>query len=261
MKKTFFEVYVETSHPVAIDSPDHLCPWRKAKDNSVNHYFNHKVYNLFNRLNRSLRVLDLGCSGGGFVRSLIDEGCFAVGLEGSDYSKKMCRAEWPYIGDKFLFTTDVTKPFHIRAEKKLLIQFDVITAWEVMSHIKEDDLGQVCKNIKRHLMPSGLLILCISSREEIVRGVKMHQTIKSKKWWIDFFSSHGLKHFSEYEKYFNAQYIRGPKQYAPGSFHLILSMEPRERPSIPKTSWKVKLYEKWLGSKPSRVLRKLVGLQ
>ena len=33
-----------------------------------------------------LRVLDIGCAGGGFVRSLIDDGHFAVGLEGSDLS-------------------------------------------------------------------------------------------------------------------------------------------------------------------------------
>ena len=260
MKKTFFEVYVETDHPVAVDSPDHICPWGTSRDNNTNFYFNRKLYHLFSHVHRSLRVLDLGCSGGGFVRSLIDEGCLAIGLEGSDYSKKMCRAEWPFLGDKFLFTTDIAKPFHIRAEKKLLIQFDVITAWEVLEHIKEEDLDQVCRNIKCHLMPSGLLIVSISSDEEVIRGIKLHQTVKSRNWWINYFASQGLWHFPEYKKYFNTQYVRGPKQNAPGSFHLVLSMEPNERPSIPKTKWKYRLYEKWLGSKPCRILRMLAGL-
>ena len=52
-------------------------------------------------------LLDIGCSGGGFVRDLLDDGHIAIGLEGSDYSKKSRRAEWAIIPD-FLFTADVT---------------------------------------------------------------------------------------------------------------------------------------------------------
>ena len=71
---------VVTDTPVALDSPDHLTPWGTARDNSKNIRFNHKLLRLFNHLSRPLQVLDLGCSGGGFVRSLLDVGQFAVGI-------------------------------------------------------------------------------------------------------------------------------------------------------------------------------------
>src|SRR4051812_27451294 len=89
-------VSLTATRPVAIHSPDYIEPWGTRRDNSRNRRFNHKLYKLFlNR--RSLRILDLGCSGGGFVRDCIDDGHFAVGLEGSDYSKRVGRAEWRTI--------------------------------------------------------------------------------------------------------------------------------------------------------------------
>jgi len=38
--------------------------------------------------------MDIRCSGGGLVLDGILKGHFAIGLEGSDYSKKRQRAEW-----------------------------------------------------------------------------------------------------------------------------------------------------------------------
>jgi hypothetical protein len=80
-------IFVKTEFPVALDSPDHLCPWGTARDSSTNSRFNEKVYRLFEPLGRFPRVLDLGCSGGGFVRACLNDGCLAVGIEGSDFSK------------------------------------------------------------------------------------------------------------------------------------------------------------------------------
>lgn len=58
---------VNTEKPVAYDSPDHLAPWGTGRDNSVDHRFNGKLINWI--LPYDLRLLDLGCSGGGQVRS------------------------------------------------------------------------------------------------------------------------------------------------------------------------------------------------
>jgi len=66
-------------------------------------------------LEKQLKILDMGCSGGGFVRNCLDDGCLAIGLEGSDYSKRHRRAEWRVIPE-YLFTCDVT------ASLKLLIE-------------------------------------------------------------------------------------------------------------------------------------------
>src|SRR5205809_2708747 len=96
--------------PVAVDSPDHIAPRGTANDNSRNRLFNRKLEALLGK--RPLAVLDLGCAGGGFVKDFLDEGHVAIGLEGSDYSKKLRRAEWATIPEH-LFTCDVTEEFEI----------------------------------------------------------------------------------------------------------------------------------------------------
>ncbi len=73
-------IVVHTSKPIALDSPDHLVPLGTRQDNSVNRAFNRKLRTLIPQP----RVLDLGCAGGGMVASFLDEGDFAVGVEGSD---------------------------------------------------------------------------------------------------------------------------------------------------------------------------------
>src|SRR5262249_52883832 len=148
--------------PVAYDSPDHRFPTGTRRDNSRNRRFNVKLYQLLGRHmprvgprgawvywpNIDLKVLDIGCAGGGFVKDCLDDGYLAVGLEGSDYSKKRNRAEWATIPD-YLFTCDVTKDFDVvlrdgGGERRIL--FDAVTAWEVMEHIAERDLPKVAEN-------------------------------------------------------------------------------------------------------------------
>jgi 2-polyprenyl-3-methyl-5-hydroxy-6-metoxy-1,4-benzoquinol methylase len=118
---------VITDHPVALDSEDHQIPGGTMHDNSTNPVFNRKLYQLLSHLPK-LRVMDLGCAGGGFVKSLVDDGHEAIGLEGSDYSlhwdgpggteqeratrKPGKRAEWATIPDR-LFTCDITRPFQV----------------------------------------------------------------------------------------------------------------------------------------------------
>lgn len=252
-----------TDYPVATDSPDRLQPWGTAHDNSHNATFNLKLYRLFGHLERPLRVLDLGCSGGGFVRDCIDNGCIAVGIEGSDYSQRMSRAEWGVLGGRFLFTADITKDFGVNAHwdgREESVEFDVITAWEVMEHIAKEGLPTVCKNISKHLLPSGLAIMSISPNEELTNGVRLHQTVESKEWWVQMFASHGLFHCPEYETYFNGQYVRGPKQGAPGSFHVVLSKDPSKRPDCPRLSLRRRALDFWTGSTGYWLTRRMLGI-
>src|SRR5438034_3019168 len=81
--------------PVAVDSPDHIAPRGTANDNSRNRLFNRKLEALLRK--RPLAVLDLGCAGGGVVKDVLDDGHVAIGLEGSDGSKKLGGAEWAAI--------------------------------------------------------------------------------------------------------------------------------------------------------------------
>src|SRR5579872_4629441 len=108
------EIILMTDHPVAVTSPDHVNAEHggSGNDNSWNPHFNERLLQLFKQ--EKPAVLDLGCAGGGFVKSLLDLGCLAVGVEGSDYCKKRGKFEWATMSDTHLFTADITKPFTIR---------------------------------------------------------------------------------------------------------------------------------------------------
>lgn len=250
-------IIVRAAREVAYESPDHLVPWGTRRDNSRQRRFNQKLYNLFAAGQRPIWVLDLGCSGGGFVKDCLDDGCMAVGLEGSDYSKKTKRAEWRTIPD-FLFTADLTAKFDVYGEfpaGESRLQFDVITAWEVMEHIHERDLAAVADNVKRHLRPGGLWIMSVALEDDIIDGVNLHQTVQPKDWWLKKLASLGLHPVDQYVNYFNTQFVRGPKDTRRPGFHLALTNDPRLTPPIPPESFAVRLYDQWLGSTPQRFLR------
>ncbi|HLP76283.1 MAG TPA: class I SAM-dependent methyltransferase [Candidatus Paceibacterota bacterium] len=250
-------VKINATRAVAYDSPDHLVPWGTRRDNSRNRRFNQKLYRLFGEQRGPLSLLDMGCSGGGFVKDCLDDGCLAVGLEGSDFSKRFRRAEWRTIPE-YLFTADITAPFEITGEfadgtRKL--QFDAITSWEVMEHIQERDLPAVAANVKNHLRSGGIWIMSVASQDDFVNGVNLHQTVKPREWWIQKFASLGLHHVEAYVRYFNTQFVRGPKYMAPGSFHLALTNDPALAPAVPPESLIVRISDRWLGSTLQRLLR------
>src|SRR4051812_32517842 len=64
------KISLQTQHPIAFESPDHLAPWGTAYDNSTNKKF---ILFMADRLERdspgtSKAFLDLGCSGGQLVK-------------------------------------------------------------------------------------------------------------------------------------------------------------------------------------------------
>lgn len=250
-----FNIVVRAEREVAYKSPDHLTPWGTKQDNSTNHRFNDKLYKLYPK-QQQLKVLDMGCSGGGFVKDCIDAGCFAIGLEGSDYSKRHRRAEWRAIPE-YLFTCDVTGDFEILIEAggaPQRVAFDVVTCWEMIEHIAEPDIATVAENVKKHLAPTGLWIMSVASEPDVINGVNLHQTVQPKNWWITKFQHLGLEHLPSFDRYFNTQYIRGPKYGAPTSFHLVLSQDRSKPPPIPKESLLRRLNDLWIGSLPQKVL-------
>ncbi len=249
------KLILKAEREVAYQSPDHLNPWGTKRDNSVNRRFNDKLYKLFPQ-GAALKILDLGCSGGGFVKNCLDDGFMAVGLEGSDYSKRFRRAEWRSIPE-YLFTCDVTGEFELSIEingQAKPLQFDIVTCWEMMEHIATPDLPRLAKNITKHLTPDGLWIMSVSSRPDIINGVNLHQTVQPKTWWIATFGELGLVHREEYVRYFNTQFVRGPKYFADGSFHLVLSRSNSKLPTIPNQGLLRWIYDRWLGSIPQRFI-------
>lgn len=224
-------IEVITEKPIAYDSPDHIEPWGTKQNNSINLNFNYKLAKWIPL--KDLTVLDLGCSGGGFVKSIIDLGCFAVGIEGSDYSKIRGRAEWSTIPGN-LFTADVTEPLKVLVnsedeEVNHPFEFTVITAWEFIEHIATDKLSIVFQNISAHLRKNGVVIMSVSPNEDVINGVRLHQTVENKDWWLAECYRNGFIHHEEVVKYFDEDFVRRGLN-APNSFHLILT---RTRESLP----------------------------
>lgn len=207
-------IVVHTEKPIALDSPDHLVPLGTRQDNSVNRAFNRKLRAL---LIASPRVLDLGCAGGGMVASFLEDGDFAVGVEGSDYSKARQRAAWAdWPGN--LVTADITEPFDLKIDFEP-VRFNVVTLWEVFEHIVTDKLPILMDNIARHLEPDGLVIASICTVPDVYEGMAMHQTVKPREWWLDMFSSHGWKNNPNVVAFFGDDMVRN----VPNSFHVVLT--------------------------------------
>lgn len=223
-------------------------PHGTRRDNSKNPRFNMKLYQLYKK---PIKILDLGCSGGGFVKECIDDGNFAIGLEGSDYSKRMKRAEWRTIPE-YLYTCDITRNFDLY-ENNSRIKFNIITAWEVLEHINEKDLKVLINNMKKHLSDDGLIITSVANKSDIINGVELHQTQKPKKWWINRFSKEGLKYMPKYIQYFNTQYIRYKYETAE-QFHLIFARIDANPPVPPKEPILSRVFDRWKGSRIQNIL-------
>lgn len=207
---------VVTDYPVALESPDHLSTLTSeptggpSKDNSKNPNFNKKLYSLFN--DEILCIMDLGCSGGGFVEDCLNDGHIAIGLEGSDYSLKNKRACWETIPES-LFTCDCTKPFQI-VYNEIHPIFDVITSWEFAEHIQEKDWPQLCENVRKHLKKNGFWIMSIST----CWGPPYHQTIQTRDWWLEMFEKEGFINRQDLVEYFDKDFVRIDAM----SFHVVL---------------------------------------
>lgn len=179
-----FQIRLETKNPIAFESPDHLNPWGTMRDNSTNKKFVTFMANRIRTENPSaaLGSLDLGCSGGQLVRDFRDLGWQAVGLEGSDYSLKHKRANWPELAGKNLFTCDITKPFQVFSKGEPA-RFHLITSWEVLEHIHPNDHEMLFTNIVKHLVPGGYFIASTTSEPDVHNGVDLHQTKWTNREW------------------------------------------------------------------------------
>ncbi|MGA2372144.1 MAG: class I SAM-dependent methyltransferase [Candidatus Korobacteraceae bacterium] len=182
---------VETAHAVAAGSADHVHPRGAFYDNSVNPRFNLKVYELL-RPQQKISIMDLGCAGGGMVRSFLEDSHDAIGLEGSDVARRTKSGEWDTIPFN-LFTCDLTKPFQVTRLGRPF-QFDLITAWEVLEHIPDAALTGMIDSIVLHLRPGGYFIGSVDLLPDgnPLIGAVYHQTLEPAAWWEQRFCERGF---------------------------------------------------------------------
>ena len=222
-----------SDHPLASESPDHCFPRGTLNDNTRSPRFVSACERYFGR---PLKYLDLGCSGGGLVLDFLLRGHAAIGLEGSDHSLRTQRAEWRVLPNN-LITCDITKPFQLRRRgSNEVVQFDVITAWEVLEHITDEELPQLFKNVLRHLAPSGLFVGSVTTVSDFYEGVEYHRTVAPRSWWESRFRDLGMwpSKASIFEFY---DYCRGIgdgptdrnfKEDPACGFHFVLQANPSE---------------------------------
>src|SRR5258708_13495075 len=247
----------------AHDSPDHLVPWGTRRDRSTSARFNEKLWYLYPPT-QIVKVLDLGCSGGDFVKSCIDDGHFAVGIEGSTFSKEHKRSAWAIIPE-YLFTCDITRPFHLffqSGSEEQKVGFDVVTSWEVIEHIKEEDLPTLAANVHAHLCPGGLWIMSVATWEDVHDGGRLHRTVRPRPWWREKFILLGFHSLEQHKGYFSGQYVTGRYGHYQRvdnekSFHFVLTNDAAKAPRIPHVPLVQRAFDRWMGSRPQRALRKL----
>lgn len=172
---------VITDHPVAFDSHDHLHPFGTSRDNSTSAAF---INDLERTYSSPIKFMDVGCSGGLLVHDMLRRGHLAVGLEGSNYSYKHKRAEWPALHKKNLFTCDVSREYSVIVEDqgtKTPFLSDVITAWEVVEHIPPDRLETFFAMLRKHLRLGGQFFASVSTLP--LDGY--HQSVFSKQHWYE----------------------------------------------------------------------------
>jgi len=92
------------------------------------------------------------------------------------------------MAGKNLFTCDITKPFQVLRDQRPL-QFDLITAWEVLEHVPPSELDQLFRNIAGHLRPGGYFIASTTSVPDFHDGVDLHQSKFSNQQWRELISA------------------------------------------------------------------------
>ena len=196
IENTSGAIKLETEYPVAYESNDHIVPHGTVRDDTRYPRFIHACEMYFKDITK-LAFVDLGCSSGGIVLDALLRGHEAVGLEGSDESFKQQRAQWRVI-PKNLFTCDVTKPFVLKKDGSRK-EFDVISAWEMLEHIKEDDLDGLLTNIKVHLKSGGIFVGSIANWDDIDEetGVNWHVNLHPYEWWAERFREAGFEIITE----------------------------------------------------------------
>ena len=174
---------VITDFPLAFDSPDHLFPWGTARDNTTDLGFIVEIEHYFK--NKKINMLDIGCSGGQLVVDFNRRGHKAIGIEGSDYSIKHNRANWPAYHNKLLFTCDASRPYKITEDDGSEIKFDLITAWETIEHIHPDTLDTFFQNIVNHMHQDSIFCGSIALNEDVIQGYVLHQSVFPAEKWMN----------------------------------------------------------------------------
>ena len=172
---------LKTEHNAATNSPDHLYPHGTLLDNNTHYPFIHWCTT---NIGQYKTILDLGCAGGQLMYDFSRIRWYSCGLEGS---YKHNAGAWNKHPN--LFTCDISKPFEIKLLEDNPHKFDVITLWDVIEHLRMDELKQLFYNIKIHCHTNTLIFVTSDDNSCNPSGkAELHQTRFTKEGWQYLFN-------------------------------------------------------------------------
>lgn len=164
--------------------------WPRLKtyfDRTAQHIKN----NFSNNSSNPSTLLDVGCAKGFLVFSLRNLGVNAIGIDASEYAISSAPKEVnDFVGVGLAEEVDFLKQF-----KDSMINdfkengFDIVTALDVMEHLDEKDVPQVCKNLLH--ATSQYVIVCVPTRKVEGDLDVTHKTIRPREWWEERFMEAG----------------------------------------------------------------------
>jgi ubiquinone/menaquinone biosynthesis C-methylase UbiE len=125
------------------------------------------------------KLLDVGCAKGFLVYALGELGVDACGIDVSEYAVANAKAP------------DMVK---LGTAEKIEHQdnsFDVVTALDVLEHIKEKEVPQVCAELLR--VTRKWVIVRVPTKKVPGDLDAYHETIRPKEWWEEQFAAAGGK--------------------------------------------------------------------
>ena len=121
---------IETDHPIALDSNDHLHPSGCINDS---HDATEFCKFIMEHWPEKKTLLDLGTANGTVVSSAINLGFDAFGIEGSDAPRNAQVGQWLKPWSAYdnirLFNADLRFQFQLYGSDGQPAKFDIITAW------------------------------------------------------------------------------------------------------------------------------------
>ena len=162
-------------------------------------------YMKFLRKGSSLKMLDVGCGEGYYVRDAIEEGIDAHGIDISTHALENALAE---VKDRITFGSITEIPFDDE-------EFDMMTAFDVIEHIHPKDTLKAVAEIRRVLKPDGIVIITTPSSNfgDWVSDLT-HINVRPPKFWKLILEEHNFKvqmfYIPSFLKYYMKNHIPIP---------------------------------------------------
>lgn len=107
----------------------------------------------------------------------------------------MAYENWQKFYNKNLFTCDITYDYEIKNNNQLM-QFDLITCFDVMEHFYEDRIEKFLEMVVKHLKPEGLFVANIALfsllKDKLLEHghVEYHKSLFTHEKWLSFLTKY-----------------------------------------------------------------------